>query len=45
MTKQELDDMMDAEEKRLKLGNEEFKRRHQEIMSRIRKAEERIGKE
>ncbi|SCJ58838.1 Uncharacterised protein [uncultured Clostridium sp.] len=39
MTEQGLHDLISDEERRLKVGDEEFRRRHQEIMARIWNAE------
>lgn len=44
MTKEELDAMMAAEEKRLGVGSKEFMERHNEIMELIEKARQKGGK-
>lgn len=44
MTKEELDAMMAAEEKRLGVGSEEFVQRHNEIMCMIDEARKNGGK-
>lgn len=44
MTEEELDAMVEAEEKRLGVGSKEFMQRHYEIMRMIGKARQNGGK-
>lgn len=44
MTEEELDAMVEAEEKRLGVGSKEFMQRHNEIMRMIGKARQNGGK-
>ena len=44
MTEEELDAMVEAEEKRLGVGSKEFRQRHNEIMRMMGKARQNGGK-